>query len=270
MAVCPGGRMEGGSMPPACPPPVEAGLRLWISLSRSRLPRMKLSLANSQLSGLTFLNPCNQHASAPTVSMRLGKPNGNPILHLDYVVCVRTARVDMAHRLFHEPQPTSQTACLPADKVHRGRAGRHGVRGPLVQAFTHVGVELPDEAGKVVVLEMLGQQVARKLRRLPHDEAAGGGRGVRVLRCARNGQGKVRVSGVCWHAGSASPGIVTAPRHHAVCAGVVYQLIPACNARQPQRAGCCLNRKSIQLAVDSAPLQPSSWPNSGARMRPST
>jgi hypothetical protein len=34
----------------------------------------------------------------------------------------------------------------------------------------HVGVELAHEAGEVVVLEVLGQQIARELRRAPHDE----------------------------------------------------------------------------------------------------
>lgn len=62
--------------PPPPPPPLpepppwlaellacelEAGLRLWISLSSSRLPRMKFSLANSQRSGSTFLKPCKRN-----------------------------------------------------------------------------------------------------------------------------------------------------------------------------------------------------------------
>mmetsp|Transcript_15036 Transcript_15036/g.37496 ORF Transcript_15036/g.37496 Transcript_15036/m.37496 type:complete len:244 (+) Transcript_15036:1867-2598(+) len=57
----------GGKLPLCCagacawcaelPAPVEAGLRLWISLSRSFLPLRKFSLANSQRSGSTFLKP---------------------------------------------------------------------------------------------------------------------------------------------------------------------------------------------------------------------
>ena len=40
---------------------------------------------------------------------------------------------------------------------------------------THVGVELPDEAGEVVVLEVLGQQVTGEVERVPHDEAGAAG-----------------------------------------------------------------------------------------------
>ena len=40
---------------------------------------------------------------------------------------------------------------------------------------THVCVELPDEAGEVVVLEVLGQQVPREVRRVPHHEAGAAG-----------------------------------------------------------------------------------------------
>ena len=36
---------------------------------------------------------------------------------------------------------------------------------------SHIGVELPHKAGKVVVLEVLGQQVARKVGWLPYNEA---------------------------------------------------------------------------------------------------
>jgi hypothetical protein len=40
---------------------------------------------------------------------------------------------------------------------------------------THIGVELPDEAGEVVVLEVLGQQLLGEFRRVPHDEAGAAG-----------------------------------------------------------------------------------------------
>lgn len=43
---------------------------------------------------------------------------------------------------------------------------RHG-------ASAYIGVKLPDEAGEVVVLEVLWQEVPGELRRLPDDEAAG-------------------------------------------------------------------------------------------------
>jgi len=36
---------------------------------------------------------------------------------------------------------------------------------------THVGIELADEAGKVVVLEIGREKKASELRRIPHDEA---------------------------------------------------------------------------------------------------
>ena len=37
---------------------------------------------------------------------------------------------------------------------------------------THISVQLPDERGKVIVLEVLRQKVAGELRRPPHNEAA--------------------------------------------------------------------------------------------------
>jgi len=49
--------MVGGTRP-VCGEPEEAGFRRWMSLSRSRLSLMKWSFANSQLSGFTFLKPC--------------------------------------------------------------------------------------------------------------------------------------------------------------------------------------------------------------------
>lgn len=39
---------------------------------------------------------------------------------------------------------------------------------------THIGVELPDEAGEIVVLEVVRQHVAREGGGVPHDEAVPG------------------------------------------------------------------------------------------------
>ena len=60
---------------------------------------------------------------------------------------------------------------------------------------THIGIKLPHKAGEVVVLEVQGQQVARKFGRLPHDEAAGSG-------C----EGAARVSGIAAGRGGAGAG----------------------------------------------------------------
>ena len=52
--------------------------------------------------------------------------------------------------------------------VWNGRWGRGG------DFDTHIGVELPDEAGEVVVLEVVGEHVAREGGGVPDDEAVAG------------------------------------------------------------------------------------------------
>jgi hypothetical protein len=37
--------------------------------------------------------------------------------------------------------------------------------------LTHIGVELSNKTGEIIVLEVLGQKLLRKLRRIPHNEA---------------------------------------------------------------------------------------------------
>jgi hypothetical protein len=71
----------------------------------------------------------------------------------------------------------------------------------------YVGVELPDEAGEVVVLEVLGQEVPGELGRVPHHEAVVGGAprnyrvGCRVVhhvvRLAQERRRRVRVRHRC-------------------------------------------------------------------------
>ena len=51
---------------------------------------------------------------------------------------------------------------------------------------THISVELADEAGEVVVLEILGQQILGELRGVPHHEAV-------VLRPPRNDRVRRRI-----------------------------------------------------------------------------
>lgn len=45
-------------------------------------------------------------------------------------------------------------------------------RSKLIK-FTYIGVELADEAGEVVVLEVVREEVAGELRRPPDDEGGG-------------------------------------------------------------------------------------------------
>lgn len=47
---------------------------------------------------------------------------------------------------------------------------REGERERERGAFAYVGVKLPDEAGEVIVLEVLGKQIFSELRWIPHDE----------------------------------------------------------------------------------------------------
>jgi len=67
--------------------------------------------------------------------------------------------------------------------------------------MTYIGVELPDEAGEVVVLEVVREEVAGELGRAPHDEG----------------------------------GVVLAPRHDVVGAGVVHQLVRLGQERRRHR-----------------------------------
>lgn len=60
-----------------------------------------------------------------------------------------------------------------------------------IYIFIYIGVELADEAGEVVVLEVVGEEVASELGRAPNDES----------------------------------GVVFAPRDDVVGGGIVYELV---------------------------------------------
>lgn len=66
---------------------------------------------------------------------------------------------------------------------------------------TDVGVELPDEAGEIVVLEVVGEEVTGELRRPPDDEG----------------------------------GVVVAPGDDVIGCGVVYELVSLGQERRRHR-----------------------------------
>jgi len=83
---------------------------------------------------------------------------------------------------------------------------------------TYVGVELPNKAGEVVVLEVVGKQISGELRRSPH------------------------------HKG----GVVLSPRHNVVSGGIIHQIVSLGEKRSrhgavaivgqqaPSSSSCCL------------------------------
>ena len=95
-------------------------------------------------------------------------------------------------------------------------AGRNYLRNQTWSGATHVGVELPDEAGEVVVLEVLGQQVPREVGRVPHHEAGAAG----------------------------------APRHHAVGRRVLHHLVGLDQERRRRERGALRLRLRATLHVD--------------------